>query len=522
MRRRFRGLRDRAPDAAYDVVVIGAGVGGLVCATLLARQGMRVLLAEQHYMVGGLCSTFRRAGYTFDAATHFYPLLGNPETLTGRLLLDLGVETGWVKMDPVDTFHLPDGSRFSVAADFQPYLAALKRRFPEEASALDRFFDDVRRAYFHGLLLYFKGRRTNRLGELGRLTLREVIDRHLSDPKLKLILTADCPHWGSPPCRTSFVFDSMLRLSYFLGNYYPEQGSQAFADELALRFEEAGGHILMSSRVDRILVGAGVDGGRAQGVEVETTRGRLAGRRRVSADAVVSNADLLLTLEQLLGPEVVPASFLDEARELRPTYPCFLTHIGLEGVAREALERAQGYYWASWDSDTLGEGGLRCKIFSPTLYEPRMAPPGREIVILQKVMKLDYEAVIDWPAHKREVEDYVVGVLEEALPGIGERIVVKLSASAKTTYRFTLNTRGAMLGWEMSPDQLGVDRPGIDGPLPNLYFTGHWTRPGGGITPVIISALRVAEAITGSSLVSAPPGLDEALAAREMGRGAVP
>ncbi|HEX3308463.1 MAG TPA: NAD(P)-binding protein, partial [Streptosporangiaceae bacterium] len=62
-KRPFRGLRS-APDPRYDVVVIGAGVGGLIAANLLARGGLRVLLAEQHYMVGGYCSTFRRAGYT--------------------------------------------------------------------------------------------------------------------------------------------------------------------------------------------------------------------------------------------------------------------------------------------------------------------------------------------------------------------------------------------------------------------------------------------------------------------------
>jgi phytoene dehydrogenase-like protein len=83
MKRLFRGLRGRAPDSAYDAVIIGAGIGGLICANLLAREGLRVLLVEQHYMVGGYCSTFRRKGFTFDAATHFYPLLGNAETITG-------------------------------------------------------------------------------------------------------------------------------------------------------------------------------------------------------------------------------------------------------------------------------------------------------------------------------------------------------------------------------------------------------------------------------------------------------
>ena len=118
MKRLFKGLRSHAPEQSYDAVIIGAGIGGLICANLLARERLRVLLVEQHYMVGGYCSTFRRKGFTFDAATHFYPLLGNPATITGKLLRELGVNNGWVKMDPVDHFHFPDGSTFAVPADF--------------------------------------------------------------------------------------------------------------------------------------------------------------------------------------------------------------------------------------------------------------------------------------------------------------------------------------------------------------------------------------------------------------------
>jgi phytoene dehydrogenase-like protein len=203
MKRPFRGLsRRRGPDATYDVVVIGAGVGGLTCTNLLARRGLKVLLVEQHYMAGGYCSAFRRRGYVFDAAAHFYPLLGNPETITGRLLRELGVETGWVKMDPVDQFHLPDGSSFAVPADFEPYLAALKAQFPDEAVRLDEFFALVRRMYLLGVMCYFRDKPPPWVGPYARWTVRDVIERHFRSPRLKLLLTADCAHWGSPPGRT--------------------------------------------------------------------------------------------------------------------------------------------------------------------------------------------------------------------------------------------------------------------------------------------------------------------------------
>ena len=498
MKPSFRRLR-RPPDPRYDTVIVGAGIGGLIAANLLAKAGLSVLLVEQHYMVGGYCSTFRRGGYTFDAATHFYPLLGNAETLSGRLLAEIGVETGWIKMDPVDTFHFPDGSRFAVPADFDRYLALLKAEFPAEAAALDGFFALAREAYLLGLLGYFRGRETERLEALRPLTVREVLDRTFRDPKLKLLLTADCPHWGSPPGRTSFVFDSMLRLSYFLGNYYPKGGSQTFADALARRFEERGGHLLMRSPVRRIRI----EGGVARGVEIEAHLGPVVYPMRVTAGAVISNADLLQTLEGMVGEAHLPPGRLAALRALQPTFPCFLTHVGLQGVPDALLQEAQGYYWDSWEMDRVGSDALRCKIFSPTLYEPAMAPPGKQIVILQKVQEIDYAGVADWARHKAEVEAFLLASLERAVPGITQQIVVRTSASALTSYRFTRNHLGAMLGWEMSPAQLGAGRPGIESGIENLFLAGHWTRPGGGVTPVLVSAQQAAQAVL-AGRISAP------------------
>lgn len=218
----------------------------------------------------------------------------------------------------------------------------------------------------------------------------------------------------------------------------------------------------------------------------------------VACGAVVSNADLLETLESLVGAEHLPPGTLQRLRGLRPTFPCWLTHIGLSGVPAGVLERAQGYHWDSWDMDGVGRDALRFKLFVPTLYEPAMAPPGGQVLIVQKVLEMDYAAVTDWPEHKRQVESFVLGHLARMLPGIEGKIVVRTSASAQTAWRFTLNHQGAMLGWEMSPEQLGARRPDLAGPVRNLFFAGHWVRPGGGITPVIVSAQHAAQAVAGA------------------------
>ncbi len=493
MKRPFRGLRGRMPSAGYDAVVIGAGVGGLVCANLLARSGLRVLVVEQHYMVGGYCSTFRRKGYTFDAATHFYPLLGNPLTVTGRLLAELGLDPGaWIKMDPVDQFHFPDGSCFAVPADFDRYAAKLRGAFPSERDAIDRFFALVRQAYLGGLLYLFRGLDNDRVDPFRGLSVRDALDRHFTDPKLKLLLTADCAHWGSPPSRVAFLFDAMLRLAYFLGNYYPRGGSQAFADALAQQIEARGGDILMPSLVTRIVT----EHGRAAGVEIDVGPRRGRSLVRVRAPIVVSNGDLIATLERLLADEPAARPLAEAMRRLRPTLPCFLVHLGVTGIDTSTLANAHGYHWSSWNAEDVATQAF--KIFVPTLYEPAMAPPGSHVVILQKLVDVDFDRIDDWAGHKAAIEAALLRRLEEIIPGFSRAIVTKLSASALTSHRYTLNHRGAMLGWEMSADQLGGARPATSSPVEGLYFVGHWTQPGGGVTPVIVSAMRVAEQIVGS------------------------
>lgn len=494
MTRPFRGLDPTlGPEAYYDVVVIGAGIAGLICASLMAKRGMKVLVCERHTMVGGYCSTFRRRGFVFDAASHFYPLLGNAETITGNLLKELEIQTGWVKMDPVDHFHLPDGTTFRVPADFEAYRDLLDREFPHERKNLSAFFEAVRRAYMAGLLLYFRETPSRLAAEWAGLSLRDMLDRHFTDPRLKLVLAADGPHWGAPPSRTSFLFDSMLRLSYFLGNYYPVGGSQAFADALAARFEGLGGHLAMKADVVRIAL----EQGRVSGVVLETGRNRLRRCFEVKAPLVIAAGDLRDCVNRLIGRETFQAEYLARLDELKPSYACYLMHLGLRGVSRERLEEIQGYHWAGWDSERMGQDSLKFKLFVPTQFEPRMAPPGGEVLIVQKVLEFAYEAVADWQAHKAEVDSFVWTELRRLAPELEAATVTWSSASALTSQRYTGNYQGAMLGWEMSPEQLGTARPAQQAPIEGLYLTGHWTQPGGGITPVIVSAMRVAEAVLG-------------------------
>jgi phytoene dehydrogenase-like protein len=184
---------------------------------------------------------------------------------------------------------------------------------------------------------------------------------------------------------------------------------------------------------------------------------------------------------------------LARLQAMKPTFACFLLHIGLQGMDPERLAEADGYHWSCYDPMDAVRNAF--KIFIPTKYSEEVAPPGCQILIVQKLSPVRIEEIADWSAHKAEVEGRIMARLREILPGIDRHIVVQCSATAMTSYRFTGNWQGAMLGWEMSPEQLGPRRLPISTPVRNLYLTGHWTQPGGGITPVIVSAQHVADAI---------------------------
>ena len=85
----------------FDVIVVGSGIGGLVCATKMQRAGKEVLLVEQHSKVGGYCTNFERRGYEFDSSTHF---IGGcePGGWMHNILVECGAENevGFIKLSP--------------------------------------------------------------------------------------------------------------------------------------------------------------------------------------------------------------------------------------------------------------------------------------------------------------------------------------------------------------------------------------------------------------------------------------
>lgn len=76
-------------DEDWDAIVIGSGIGGLTTASLLAQEGQKVLVLEQHYVAGGACHTFDRKGFRFATGIHYVGEMGNDNTEMAGLQVSL-------------------------------------------------------------------------------------------------------------------------------------------------------------------------------------------------------------------------------------------------------------------------------------------------------------------------------------------------------------------------------------------------------------------------------------------------
>lgn len=475
-----------------DVVVVGAGVGGLACAALLARNGYKVTVLEQHFVVGGYCSSFRRRGFVFDAGVE--SISGLWERGPVKLLLEeLGVDWRGLFVR-TDEAYVLGGEWFRIPRSLDEFAALLARRFPEEEENIRAFFKEVVKVFeetyadvdvfgvpLNGPLIYrlfgwralmdFPRRRPRLLAWM-RMSYREVLDRYFRDERLKRLLSALTAYLGTRPEDTPAASMAVMFGYYMYGGYYPRGGSQAFADLLARIVKENGGRVLLNHRVERIVV----EDGRVRGV---VARGKF-----FPASAVVFAGNV----KQLPGlVDGLPESFVEEIERLRPSVTAFSVYLGLD-------VELSNYPPLIKDLDR----GLGVVIVSN--LDPGLAPKGcssLQIVTLLPPEMYDYFAVDDpeYAERKARFADKLVEKAAELIPEIRGHVVVRDAATPRTYERFTLNYKGAIYAFDQS---MGAPpRPYFKTPIVGLYLAGASTFPGGGVEASVISGVIAARDIMG-------------------------
>ena len=261
-----------------------------------------------------------------------------------------------------------------------------------------------------------------------------------------------------------------------------------------------------------------VEDGRMVGVRTAEVRGA---HHEVRAPVVISNADLRMTLERLIGPEHLPASLIQRSENFEMAAAIFMTFLGVHGDMRDRGMRNCNY-WVFDDTDmeemyarvARGETNPRCAyITSASLKDLGTgghAPPGVTSLEIMTVLPGNASAWGVSPEDlksgryrqdgaylekKHRVEEALIQTLDGVFPGTAADICFRESATPVTHSRYTLATGGTGYGIAATPEQFMGNRPGYRLPIQGGYLAGASTRAGHGIVGAMISGVNAAKRV---------------------------
>jgi phytoene desaturase len=483
---------------AYDFVVIGAGIGGLVCATRLVQSGARVAICEAMPYPGGYMATFVRRGFRFPCGPLSFSSPGRVQAILSDLGLDhsLGFDRSHFRL-------LTPDIDLVISRPFTELAESLARLFPQETAGIGAYFAELRRlvaamkgveSWEPGLLLGKARHRAEDLLSLehpdyvdclyryGSLSSWEFAARFVSDQKLVRLLSQQEEGEGA---MTALLAANMWDILCEKGIWYPEGGIQGIVDRITRRFVELGGDLKLSQPVRRILC----PHDRISGVQLAT--GQV-----LESEVVVSNADYKRTLLELLDRAAVPPEFAGQVQEAEVTGTDLSVSVGAELPdqvlcalqAQHVLYHGLAGASPDWDAAVKGPEFFRAReieICAWSQHDPGLAPPGKSVVILR--CRAPYEHFARWKGSNRRLDagyrHYKMGLArsliaaaEDLIPGLSRKTECVDVATPLTFERYTANHQGAVAGWSWAAGRTVTPRPEILAvtPIEGLYSVGHW------------------------------------------------
>lgn len=483
---------------AYDVIVVGAGIGGLSVAALLSRAGVRTLVLERNHFLGGRCASYRKEGCVVDTFIHMFARC--EQGPFGEILRRTGMP------DAIRFWHVDGGKKpvlfvrgrrciypdASFAAeeeiqeawlalgmpeeDYQAALRASRDLFAmtdEETHRLDAvsFFDWLSRYSTHEAFLAFHNDRTMLMGVVGiyEASAGEVI-------------------------RMTRNWQLRGRIGYPLG------GCQAIPDGLARVVKSLGGQIRTGQPVGSMIV----SGGTACGV-------RLKDGQEIRSRAVVSNAGLKETVLRLVPEETLPKSYRDRVAGLtcglfgtddfmnlflnikvlldEPvvdapvvfSVPLASQEKVLESISQIAAGRDPGEQ----------EGTFSVFMPVPSNMDPSLVPPGRQLLNLPGLAPPEEKDVSKWV--ERQLDH-----LAALYPGLRKHVLWWDVVRGGAVKGFSGRFQSDIVGLAQVVGQVGQDRPSIESPLQGLFHVGADVGQDNiGTELAAESALRAADRVLG-------------------------
>jgi len=488
----------------YDAIVIGAGMGGLTAAALLAKKRLKTLLLEKEDQVGGYVVSFKRRGATFDATGafvggchqggefhHILKEIGAPQAIEFIPIQHIR------NVYPGFEVHLRPGGSHS-------YTDALFDLFPKEEKGLRTYLSMVKRigneikSYSEITTLqkiffpfYFRN-----LVRFHRSSHKAILDNLFKGEEIKMALHS-LPV-TEPPSRLSFLFLAvMINKALMEGVFYPKGGMGKISEAIADAFLRSGGEIHLQTEVDQFLTRNG-------GVAGVLTKGG----ERFQAPLVISNINPNLSVKML--PVEWRKHFAKKWSRLEYSLSSFVLYIAtdldLKGMGLPYFTYLRFLSDLEEEDRILRKGDIpqnpTLMVSIPTMLDPSLAPSGQHI--LSVLINVPYHYRGKWGGGNLETyrhikEDFSQKILHQLesklIPGLRSHLLSYEAATPLTLERYTGNEQGAMYGLASTPQQVGNLRPSHQTPIPGLFQVGHYTRPSHGIVGASLSGFIAARII---------------------------